>query len=169
LRGYPQTGLAKETIHKRGHTVARADLSFAAPLWLLIRRRHGLSYDLAGSSREGVGFDGRNTERFALWRRLGGDPASLPFFGRRFFLHACGMQDLGYGSVPRALLILIIPNARQGLSGRPKIRSRDDAGHGARMARAALRPSHGVRSTDDAIAKRISELALAGERDIDNL
>jgi hypothetical protein len=31
------------------------------------------------------------------------------------------------------------------------------------MARAALRPSHGVRSTDDAIA------ALAGERDIDNL
>jgi hypothetical protein len=25
------------------------------------------------------------------------------------------------------------------------------------------------RSTDDAIAKRISELALAGERDIDNL
>jgi hypothetical protein len=37
------------------------------------------------------------------------------------------------------------------------------------MARAALRQVDGARPNDDAVARRIIELASAGERDVDNL
>jgi hypothetical protein len=107
LRRRPGAARAKESINDG--TRLPEQTSFAAPLCLLVRRRYGLSYDLAGPSREGVRLDGRNTERFAPGRRLVDDSASLPFFGLRFFLHGCGMRELGYCSVPRALSIIIIP------------------------------------------------------------
>jgi hypothetical protein len=61
--------------------------SFAAPLLrLLIRRRYGLGYDLAGSSREVIAIDGRNPGRFALRRRWGSILLVPRFSGGGFFV-----------------------------------------------------------------------------------
>ena len=55
-----------------------------APLWLLIRQRSGLGYNLTGSLGEGVGIDGRNPRHSALCEGPGVDS---PLVGRRFLLH----------------------------------------------------------------------------------
>jgi hypothetical protein len=93
LRRRPGAARAKESINEG--TRLPEQTSFAAPLCLLVRRRYGLSYDLAGSSREGVRLDGRNTERFAPGRRLGTILLPCRFSGCGFFFMVaeCGNWD----------------------------------------------------------------------------